>query len=73
MLFWSFLTKTKQDQALPSHIDGKIYPTAFNFGYDFVLLVHQFLGHPVEYDQEANNSMSYEVGKFGHIQIKKAV
>ena len=26
---------------------GKFSPTAFNFGYDFVLLVH-FLGHPVE-------------------------
>ena len=23
-VFWSFLTKTKQDQALPSHVHGKI-------------------------------------------------
>ena len=23
--FWSFLTKTKQDQALPSHVHGEIF------------------------------------------------
>ena len=26
LIFWSFLTKTKQDQAPPSHVNGKIYP-----------------------------------------------
>ena len=25
-IFWSFLTKTMQDQALPSHVHGKIWP-----------------------------------------------
>ena len=43
MFFWSFLTKTKQDQALPSHFDGKFGPRAqgvFSVGY-FIL------GHPV--------------------------
>ena len=25
LIFWSFLTKTKQDQAPPSHVNGKIY------------------------------------------------
>ena len=45
LIFWSFLTKTKPDQAFPSHVHGKIRPTALNIGYDFVLLVH-FLGHP---------------------------
>ena len=25
-IFWLFLTKTKQDQALPSHVHGKIWP-----------------------------------------------
>ena len=38
VFFWSFLTKTKQDQAPPSHVQGKIWPdTALNIGYDFVL------------------------------------
>ena len=45
--FLSFLTKTKQDQAPPSHVHGKFGPTALHFGYDFVLLMH-FLGHPVQ-------------------------
>ena len=26
IFFWSFLTKTKQDQVLPSHVHGKIWP-----------------------------------------------
>ena len=50
----------------------KFSPRALNFGYDFLLLVY-FLGHPVEYDHEANNYMPCEVGIFDHIQIKKAV
>ena len=29
--FWSFLTKTKQDQALPSHVHGKICPHSTQF------------------------------------------
>ena len=45
--FWSFLTKTKQDQALPSHVHGKIW---LNFGYDFFLLV-PFFGTPCIYKQ----------------------
>ena len=44
LIFWSFLTKTKQDQA-PPHAMVKFSPTALNFGYDFVLLVH-FFGRP---------------------------
>ena len=47
MFFLSFLTKTKQDHAPPSHVHGKFGPTALHFGYDFVLLMH-FLGHPVQ-------------------------
>ena len=43
----------------------KFSPTALNFGYDF--------GTPCRYDHEANNYKPYEVGKFDHIQIKKAV
>ena len=38
---------TKQDQVPPSHVNGKIFPIALNFGYDLVLLVH-FLGHPAQ-------------------------
>ena len=30
-IFWSFLTKTKQDQALPSHVHGKIWPQSAQF------------------------------------------
>ena len=26
LTFWSFLTKTKQDQVPPSHVNGKIEP-----------------------------------------------
>ena len=26
MFFWSFLTKTRQDRALPSHFDGEFLP-----------------------------------------------
>ena len=43
LIFWSFLIKTKPDQVT---FMVKFGPTALNFGYDFVLLVH-FLGHPV--------------------------
>ena len=31
VLFWSFLTKTKQDQATPSHVHGKIWPHSTQF------------------------------------------
>ena len=31
ILFWSFLTKTKQDQALLYHINGKIWPHTTQF------------------------------------------
>ena len=48
-VFWSFLTKTEQDQAPPKAMSIiKFSHTALNFGYDFVLLVHFLLGHPVE-------------------------
>ena len=30
-VFWSFLTKTKQDQAPPSHVHGKIWPHSTQF------------------------------------------
>ena len=30
--FWPFLTKTKQDQVFPSHVDGKIWPQSTQFG-----------------------------------------
>ena len=48
LIFWSFLTNTKQDPAPPSHVNGKIKPhsTQLLLLFDFVLLVH-FLGHPV--------------------------
>ena len=47
LIFWSFLTKTKEDQAPPSHVNGpltmvKFSPIAFNICYDFVLLVQFF-------------------------------
>ena len=29
--FWSFLTKTKQDQALPSHVHGENWPHSTQF------------------------------------------
>ena len=29
--FWSFPTKTKQDQALPSHVHGKVWPHSAQF------------------------------------------
>ena len=45
-IFWSFLTKTKQDRALPSHVHGKIWPQSARFWLWFFLLV-LFLGHPV--------------------------
>ena len=31
LIFWSFLIKTKPDQAFPSHVHGKIYPHSFQF------------------------------------------
>ena len=34
-VFWSFLTKTKQDKAFPGLCIGKFCPTASYFGYDF--------------------------------------
>ena len=37
--FYKF-TKTKQDEAPPSHVHGKICPKAVSFGKNFVLLVH---------------------------------
>ena len=36
-VFYSFLSKTKQDQALPRHSMGKYGPIALNFGYDFFI------------------------------------
>ena len=43
--FWSFLTKTKEDQALLSHIHGKIWPRSTQI---FRLRQQsRFLGHPV--------------------------
>ena len=32
---WSFLTKTMQDQALPSHVNGKICPRSTQFWLRF--------------------------------------
>ena len=35
-IFWLFFfTKTKQDQAHPSNVHGKIWPCSTNFGYDW--------------------------------------
>ena len=48
MFFKLFLTKTKQDQAHPSHVQGKFGPTALNFFYNFFVMV-TFLGHPVQF------------------------
>ena len=47
-IFWSFLTKTKQDQALStsSHVHGKIVPSSIQFWLSFFLFV-TFSGHPV--------------------------
>ena len=42
LIFWSFLTKTKQDKAPLSQVNGKFSPIALNFSYDFVLYVHFF-------------------------------
>ena len=30
-VFWSLLTKTKQDQVLPSHVHGKTWPHSTQF------------------------------------------
>ena len=45
-VFWSFLTKTKQDQTLQSHVRGKIWPhgTHFLLGSFFLLVIS--LWHP---------------------------
>ena len=48
----------------------KFSPTALNFGYDFLLLVH-FFGHLVEYDHEANNYRSCELVKLAYLIIFK--
>ena len=40
LFFWSFLTKTKQDQVPQVMSMVRFSPTALNFDYDFVLLVH---------------------------------
>ena len=48
LIFWSFLAKTEPDQAFASYVHGKFSPTALNFDYDFVLLVH-FFGTPCIY------------------------
>ena len=49
--FWWFLTKTKTDQALSSHIHGKIWPCSTQFWLGFLgfssILKVTFLGHPV--------------------------
>ena len=46
LIFWSFITKTKPDQAfLRLLFMVKFCPTALNFGYGFVLIVHS-LGTP---------------------------
>ena len=50
LIFWSFLAKTKPNQAFASYVHGKFSPTALNFDYDFVLLVH-FFGTPFIYTQ----------------------
>ena len=34
----------------------KFSPTALNFGYDFVLLVHFFWGHPVDSSESTSKS-----------------
>ena len=49
LFFLSFLTKTKQGQALPSHIRGKIWPRSTKFWIGFLGLRSTFLGHPVQY------------------------
>ena len=44
-VFWSFLTKTKQDQQLPSQVHGKIWAHSTQFWFDFVLLGNFFGTH----------------------------
>ena len=46
-VFCSFLTKTKQDQALPRHFDGEIWPHSTQFWLWFFLYWYVFLRHPV--------------------------
>ena len=47
-------TKTRQDQALPRHFDGKIWPHSTQFWSQFFLSV-PFLGHPVYRTQFQTN------------------
>ena len=47
LIFWSFVTKTKQDQALPSNVDGRIWPHSAQFWLWFFSICTFFLGHPV--------------------------
>ena len=44
-VFWPFLTKTKQDQVLPSYVHGKIWPHSTQLWLGFFLLVN-FFGTP---------------------------
>ena len=48
-VFWSFLIKTKQDQALPSHIHGKIWPHSIQFWLWFCSSSAFLLRHPLRY------------------------
>ena len=45
-VFWSFLTKTRQDQELPSHVHGKIQPHSTQFWLG-LCSISAFLGHSV--------------------------
>ena len=36
IVFWSFVTKTKKDQALIRHVHGKIWPCSTQFGLGFL-------------------------------------
>ena len=56
MFFSSFLTKTRQDQALPRHYG--FGPTALNFAYNSIGTF--FLGHPV-----------YKVSHTSHTCLRK--
>ena len=41
-VFGSFLTKTKQDQALPSHVNGKVLPHSTQFLLGFFSISQYF-------------------------------
>ena len=48
IIFWQFFTRTQRDQALPSHVHGKILPHSIHFwlgflGYSSILLIVFFL------------------------------